>query len=93
MHMTETLTNGLLIVAITALLGAVGYCIKKIWDHDSCMATFRAQIASIMSTCVNRGKTISDQDEKLDKIDKSVTKVVTILEERARHENESHKGD
>ena len=75
-----TLANGLLVACFGAFLACCAYCIKKLWRHDTQIASIEARLIEITANCVRHQKWQEESGVILTRVDKMLTKVAAKLD-------------
>jgi len=88
--MPETIAVGILLLGCGSLLAGLGYCVKKIWEHDKDLAEIRAQlkaqeevakvhIANLCETLVRHQQWMEEINRCLKRIDRRGTLIAAKL--------------
>jgi hypothetical protein len=72
--------NGILLLCFGCFLAGLGYCIRKIWNHDGKMLELEAKIAAMQANCSRHQTWQEDQARALGRIDKNLTRIAAKLD-------------
>ena len=81
--MNTTLTNGLLLACFGACFGSfmagLGYCVRKVLNHDGKLLELETQIAAIQANCVRHQKWGEELTAAITRIDKNSIRIASKL--------------